>query len=180
VDSVLFITGNHDNWTLGYFSSLGFDVEQDFRIIELSNTQTFLMHGDGLMNGKGTLTRPLVHQILRNKNFLTLYRAIFRNGLGLGLMRLFSNLTRSFERVNPVRLSTNAHWILEHLPVQTVICGHDHIPRTEKTDSGLYINTGAFFQHKTVARYVDGAYTLVQWNADTQTFTPFSQLVHEY
>src|SRR5699024_2062791 len=42
----LYITGNHDNWTLGHFSDLGFDVEPNYRILTIQDKKVALLHGD--------------------------------------------------------------------------------------------------------------------------------------
>lgn len=174
VESALFITGNHDNWTLGYFEELGFDMEENYKIVDLENQRLLLMHGDGVFNTKGCFTRGWLHRLLRNDTFLKIYRGILTPGLGIFLMRLFSQLSKTLEREDLVTLTKNAAWATEHLPVDIVICGHDHAPRTEHLEHGLYINTGTFFHHKTVARCVNGEFTLAVWQPSTNDFAPFS------
>ena len=174
VGPALYITGNHDNWTLGHFETLGFDVENEYKVLELDGLRILLLHGDAVFNSNGGLKRGLLHQILRNRTFLKLYRSILPPSVGIFLMRSFSKLSKLFEHQDPVPLTDNAKWATEHLPVDVVLCGHDHIPRTEHLEHGLYINTGTFFYHKTVARYVNGEFSLVTWKSNTKEFAPFS------
>ena len=170
----LFITGNHDNWTLGYFEELGFKVEADFCVVEIDTIKTLLLHGDGTFDNNGLFLRGLLHRILRNESFLKIYRWILPPKLGIFMMNAFSSFSKLLERSDPIPLSKNAAWASEHLGVKAVLCGHDHLPRTEHLAHGLYINTGTFFHHKTVGRYVNGEFELVTWKSSTKEFAPFS------
>lgn len=174
VGPALFITGNHDNWTLNHFVNRGFDVEHDYRLITIDSKQVLLMHGDGKMTPSKTLQRPILHRILRNKHFLSVYRALLPEQTALNVMKSFSALARRMERIDPTPLSKNAAWILEHFPADVVLSGHDHIPRVEQYPKGMYINTGTFFHHKTLVRYVNGTFNLVYWKSAANEFIPFS------
>ncbi len=175
VGASLFITGNHDNWTLGYFESLGFDVEPTFRILELFDKKVYLMHGDGLWQQNQTLKRPLMHRILRSALFLSLYQNVFSNTMALKLMQRFSNTTRKIDRRDPAPLNENAKLILDHTKADIVFTGHDHIPRVETFNSGLYINLGTFFHHCTLVRGFEHTFELVQWDSASSTFTSFEK-----
>ncbi len=173
VESSLFITGNHDNWTLGYFTKIGFDVESEYRSIELFGKKLFLMHGDGHFKSNEKLNRPFMHRVLRNPFFLKLYRNLLPNSIALSVMKQFSDTTRKLNHRNPIPLNTNAEYILDSGTAEIVITGHDHIPRLETFNSGLYINLGTFFQHRTLVRGINGVLSLVQWDAQNQTFNDF-------
>lgn len=171
----LFITGNHDNWTLGHFESVGFDVEPNFRILELFDKKIHLMHGDGLWQQNQILKRPLMHQILRSSLFLSVYQRVFSNNSALSIMQSFSNTTRKIDRRDPNPLNENARLILLETETDIVLSGHDHIPRVETFNSGLYINLGTFFHHSTLVRGFDHSFDLVQWDAKSSTFNSIEQ-----
>src|SRR5699024_5077345 len=73
VGKSLFITGNHDNWTQRYFKNIGFDIENDYRILSLDSRQVLLLHGDGLVDSNSKINRPGLHRFLRNAAFIRLY-----------------------------------------------------------------------------------------------------------
>ncbi len=174
ITPALFITGNHDNWTFGYFEKLGFDVETEYRIIELGGKKILLLHGDGFFDMKGNFTRPLFHRMLRNKSFIKIYQNLLPPKSGLGLMKGFSDLTRKRNYLNPKPLSAHAERILKQMDLDFVLSGHDHIPRSETFPQGTYINLGTFFGHSTMVRYNESGLDLVIWHGKAREFVPFS------
>ncbi len=176
VSPAIYITGNHDNWTLNHFKERGFEIESDFRIVDVFNQKIFLMHGDGIFEKTMTLKRPLLHRILRNEWFLKLYRGILPKSLAIKLMQVFSNSTKKIGGRNPYPLNKNAEEILHGQIASTVITGHDHIPRVETFNSGLYINLGTFFYHRTLVRGVHGVLSLVQWDAQKKQFNEYQEI----
>ncbi len=173
VEPITYITGNHDNWTFGYFKELGFNVEEDFRNLTIEGKNFFLHHGDGMSEKRFELPRPFFHRVLRNRFFIKLYQFIFPPKLGLRIMKWFSdfNRKRSFEDPDP--LNRWAEGMLMNHPVDVVICGHDHIPRMETFSFGTYINLGTFFKHRTVALYTNSQCKLVTWDGTAKAFKPF-------
>lgn len=176
VEPCLYITGNHDNWTLGHFESLGFEVESEFKVLNVFEKNIFLMHGDGKYKNSKKLTRPILHKILRDKIFIKLYHGLLPKNMALTLMKVFSNSTRKLDRRDSKPLNNNAEFILKQKNVDIVMTGHDHIPRLETFNSGLYINLGTFFHHRTLVRGINGVLSLVQWDAQNQQFTAFKTL----
>lgn len=170
VSPALFITGNHDNWTINYFEKLGFKVESEYQLIEIFSKKVFCMHGDGLLQENGSLQRPLLHRILRHPWFIKGYQSILSKKAAIVIMKWFSNSTRKLERRNPKPLSENAKFILQNRTAEVVFAGHDHIPRMETFNSGLYINLGTFFHHRTLVRGINNVFSLVQWDAQHQQF----------
>jgi len=122
VRSILFITGNHDNWTSGYFEKIGFDVESEFRIIKLNGSKILLLHGDGLRNQKFKLPRPIVHQILRHPLFVKFYQFIFSPEAGIRLMKSFSDMSRQRTHILSIILSADMIIFreLKHFPVEII------------------------------------------------------------
>lgn len=170
----LFITGNHDFWTKGYFRKCGFDVEYEYRLLHENNTFFFLTHGDGLSDTNYHLERPLLHKILRNDKFVELFQTIFSGATGNHVMKSFSELTRDNRKLNTERLTKWAKNTLDNHPFDYIITGHDHVPRKETFSTGSYINTGAYYLHKSAAVYNNGEVNLVTWDSDSMIFKPFS------
>ena len=173
--NTLFITGNHDNWTRGYFEELGFDIENDFRILSLNSRQVLLLHGDGLIDSDSNIMRPRLHRFLRNTNFVRFYQKVFSPRTGLTIMKYFSRLNRYFERYRSDKEKLNK-WAKEKLKqsqADVIICGHDHFPRFHDFDFGTFINLGTFYKHKTLAAYNKGEFSLVVWSDTTGELQPF-------
>lgn len=163
----LYITGNHDNWTLGHFEQLGMEVEKDYQFLELEKNKFLLMHGDGLLQKDGQLKRPLLHRILRNSIFLWFYKNLFKDRTGIKLMHWFSLVNRKYRPTSAkdaIKLDSWFKTFSDELNVSFILCGHDHNPRTISLNHTKYINLGAFYEHKTFAVYTKSELKLVYWN----------------
>jgi UDP-2,3-diacylglucosamine hydrolase len=171
---VLYITGNHDNWTSGYFSSLGFDVEPEYRILKMGGYRVMVLHGDGLKNRDINLPRPMLHRFLRNKKFIWLYQFLLPPGPGLKLMKKFSGYCRKRPVPGTGRLDGWASEYLSKSEIDFVICGHDHVPRHETFPYGTYINSGAFYAYRTAVKYTNGDFELVIWDGKNKNLAPFT------
>lgn len=169
----IYVTGNHDNWTFGHFKDRGFNVETKFKIITIGKSNVLIMHGDGQVGERNDFLRPAFHNILRNPLFTTYYQKIFPPKIGIGIMKGFSNLTRKRNHSNPVPLNNHAKIILKSSDIDIVLCGHDHIPRTETFSNGTYINLGTFFEHGTLVRYINNQFELVIWRDETKDFVTY-------
>lgn len=165
---VTYITGNHDNWTLGHFQNLGLTVVSEF--VEIDQKKVLLLHGDGLSNPGFKLPRPFMHRILRNRRFISFYRKIFPPTAGIWLMKQFSAVNRYFGRESGLKLDKWAKEKLKSSSYNVIICGHDHIPRKETFPFGTYINLGTFFKHRKVLVNTNGQFNLVEWSADEKSF----------
>lgn len=170
-----FITGNHDNWDFGYFASIGFDVEPNFRIVEFNGTHTLLMHGDGKYRNEDSLKRPLFHRMLRNPTFIKWYQKLFPAEIGITIMKGFSKLSKFRESRNATGLNAHAQQILDQNNFDVVLMGHDHVPRVETFSNGLYINLGTFYEHQTLVIYTKNQFNLVKWSGSTKEFVPFTE-----
>lgn len=168
-----YILGNHDNWTRGYFSKLGFEVKPDYHEITLDENQLFLHHGDGLTQKEFQLQRPLFHKMLRSNWFTNLYQFILPAEAGIDLMKRFSEMSRESFDLRPEILNQWSELFLKNFNFDVVIFGHDHIPRIETFSDGTYINPGAFFAHQTVIYYTNRAFNIVRWNSNENQFIPF-------
>lgn len=164
IGPILYITGNHDNWTGGYFTRLGLDLEPEYREITLGGEVIFLHHGDGLSDRSLGLPRPMMHRFLRHPLFVRLYQKMLPPPVGWWIMKSFSRWRRTRDREDPERLDRWVRGFLKKNGFDFVICGHDHIPRMETTPYGTYINSGAFCLHRTAVLYTKGTFQLVTWN----------------
>lgn len=170
----LFITGNHDNWTDGFFKKTGFEVEPEYRILQLEDKRVFLMHGDGLKNRYLNFPRPLFHRIIRNSYFVAMYKKLLPAKSGLAVMRRYSRLNRklkSFFNVSNHHLDTWAENWLHAGKTEVVICGHHHKPIFETFGNKVYMNLGNFFDDRTAGIYANKCFHLVTWDGSSKTFS---------
>lgn len=173
VATVNYVTGNHDNWTNGYFDKLGFNVTKEFFDLTLNNKRFFLHHGDGLKDPGYKLPRPLMHRLLRNKIFVKVYQSVLPPKTGMRLMKVFSDFSKRRAYCNPAVLNNWAKNFLNRTDYDIVISGHDHRPRVLNFNQGTYLNLGTFFNDRTVALYNNGDLELVVWDAVQKTLLPF-------
>lgn len=168
---ITYITGNHDNWTAGHFEQRGFHVQPDYLVLNTGEQRIFLHHGDGMSDSKMGLPRPFFHRLLRHKMFVGLYQKVLPEKAGLRLMKAFSNANKAKNKTNPEKLNKWASSFLSASPYHVIISGHDHIPRMETFPHGLYINTGAFYRHRSmVIKYTNNEFSLVSWEAGKKEF----------
>ncbi len=173
--STLYITGNHDNWTNGYFKTIGFEVERNHRFLHVEGKKIMLLHGDGLDNPSFGLKRPLFHRFLRNPSFIKLYQTVLPPVAGLKVMKKFSRIARSREVTETEKNLNNwAQWELERSETDLIICGHDHTPRMIRFSFGTFINLGTFYEHQTVATYNNGEFSIVVWDDTVGKLKPFT------
>lgn len=172
--AINFVTGNHDNWTKGYFEKLGFNISHDFFDLSLNGKRIFLHHGDGLSDPEMELPRPRMHRLLRNKFFVKLYQRLLPPKAGINTMKAFSNFSKRRAYCDPSVLDKWARNFLKNSSYDFVISGHDHHPRIQEYDFGIYMNTGTFFEHRTVGMYTNNQLHLVTWNAATKSFHPYN------
>lgn len=175
VKPVLYITGNHDNWTFGHFKERGFEIEHNFRLLNILNKRFLLMHGDGVAASRIDFPRAAFHRFLRNDRFIEMYQRVLSPEAGLATMKLFSSITRKRNYQNPEPLNRQAKKIFSRHKLDYILCGHDHIPRVETFSGGDYINLGTFFNHRSVALYNNDEMKLVTWQAEPKLFLPFGR-----
>lgn len=174
VAPALYITGNHDNWTFGHFRERGFDMESNFRLININSKRFLLMHGDGVAADNIDFPRAAFHKLLRNPKFVDTYQKVFPPKHGIATMKLFSSITRKRNIQNPEPLNKQAKKIFNNHKLDYILSGHDHIPRIETFSRGTYINLGTFFKHRSVALYNNSEIALVKWETGLQKFVTFT------
>jgi len=170
----LYVTGNHDCWTLSHFHELGFDVEPEYRVLKLGDKTGLLLHGDGLSDAGMNYPHPLLHRFLRNERFISIYQKILPPSAGISLMRLFSRISKFREGFtdNTEKLDNWAQQTLNSSRFDIIICGHHHHQRFVQTNTGLYINLGAYFNDHTLALYSDHKLTMVNWPGSQYELLP--------
>lgn len=172
----LLITGNHDCWTRSKLEETGFEVEHEYRIVNLGDAKCLLLHGDGLKDPCMKLKRSKLSRIIRSRAFLLLYQFIFPPKLGFLLMSWFSRFSKKYQRDALKKSEFFDNWAikkLEDLEIDVVIAGHFHIHKFIYNSNGLYINLGAFFKHRTVGIYTKNRFNLVRWCANEEAFYRF-------
>lgn len=175
IGSTLFVTGNHDYWTLSYFEKNGFSVYKDFKKLHLDDQSVFLMHGDGLDDKSYGMQRPFLNRVLRHPRFIFMYQRIFSGKSANAVMKWFSDFTRASSDESTKELNEWAEALISQHGEDVVISGHDHIARTETFPGGLYINTGAFHKDYTLAEYKNGHFRLVMWNNRQKELLSFNR-----
>ena len=141
--------------------------------LRIDDKRLFVHHGDGLSDPGLEFPRPAMHRILRNNFFVKVYQTLLPPAAGIKLMQLFSNYSKRRAYCSTAVLDEWSEKFLNREPYDAVISGHDHQPRIFKFESGIYINTGSFFEHRTVGMYTSGRFELVVWNAAEHSFTPY-------
>ena len=170
----IYITGNHDNWTLGHFVRLGFDVEPEYRLLHAGKKTALLLHGDAIGDNLQQLKRPPFHRLIRSAAFMKIYRSMLPPQTGIKVMKYFSRASRffSFKKSEPDVLNRWSKKILKNEDINIILCGHDHQPRTLNFSYGTYINLGTFHLHRSLVEYNNGNFSLVKWNKESKTFSP--------
>jgi UDP-2,3-diacylglucosamine hydrolase len=178
---VLFVTGNHDNWTGPCIEQAGFDLEHESRRLNIAGKNVLVLHGDGLKNPDMQFPRPVFHRLLRNTAFLKAYQLILPPKLGIGLMRAFSRNAKRRDRKKLVNLHHGAEnidrWavnMLDETGLDAIICGHHHQPLRHESPAGAYFNLGNFYRLGSLLIHTKGAFQPVLWNDERQALFSFN------
>jgi UDP-2,3-diacylglucosamine hydrolase len=172
----IYITGNHDNWTGERILDAGFDVEHEYREVEIDGKRVFLLHGDGLTDERFKFERPGLNRVIRNRQFLDIYQTIFPPKVGVEIMRKFSSFSKWRDtgvQNSTKRIDRFVKTLLKEPEIDVVVCGHYHVHRFINDEDGLYINLGTFYRHRTVGRHTKGMFELVTWDGNGNRFTTF-------
>lgn len=176
----LFITGNHDNWTRNHLNDRGFILEHEHADLTLNGKNIMALHGDGLAGAEYQLPRPPMHRLMRSPQFVRLYQKLLSPKTGITIMKYFSRLTRYLDwNQKPNKLNQWAKQQLDQSHFDVIICGHDHIPRKKQFTFGTYINLGNFYQHRTMAYFSEGEFSLVRWDPQKQSLNYLETIINE-
>lgn len=175
-EKTLFVTGNHDNWTGPRLAEAGFDLEPDYRILQIGGQRALVMHGDGLLNDEMKLERPRFHRLLRNPYFVKLYQTLLPPVAGIELMRQFSRKSKLRDyMISPDNTTRHLDtWAVGFLKTTTkadvLLCGHHHNAIHLKTGNRQYINLGNFCFGQSLALHTKQGFALVKWNCAESRF----------
>ena len=162
---VLYITGNHDNWMRDFFSKNGIEIEHEYRLVTWDNQRVLLLHGDGLADPDWGRMRPKLHRFLRNPYFIDMYQKLLPELMGLWLMKWFSKISSiKPSRSSRIRLDEWCLRILDQDKTDVVVCGHHHYTRDINSSGKRYLNTGNFFNDRTLILYANKSFHPVKWN----------------
>ena len=173
--SVVYLTGNHDNWDEGYLEKQGLTVIHEELQTTIGSLKTFIAHGDGLNDPGFGLPRPWMHRMLRNTAFIRLFKLATNAESGNFIMKWFSSINRKFDSGNASTTKRIDEWALKMLinaDYDVVIVGHHHHPRFRNYNNKLYLNSGCFYKHRSLIRYTNNRFELVRWDNQKQTFIP--------
>lgn len=168
---VVYITGNHDDFLRSFGEiSLGRLKVCDHLILRHEDRQTLIFHGDlidDLIQRKPRLAKvgALMYGFI---NFLDRSISLLLNKRreeGLGLYR---RLTRLWSKKDGgvSEFETKLLRLAKQARVDTIICGHTHVPRCLKLDDDssevYYLNCGDWVENFTAVEYTNGQWELVE------------------
>lgn len=178
---VLFVTGNHDNWTGARIEQAGFDLEHETRRLNIAGKNVLVLHGDGLKDPDMQFPRPIFHRLLRNTTFLKVYQSVLPPKQGIGLMRAFSRNAKRRDRKKLINLHHGAenidYWALNMLNengLDAIICGHHHQPLRHESPAGAYFNLGNFYRLGSLLIHTKGVFQPVLWNDERNALFSFN------
>ncbi len=150
---IYFFVGNHDYWTLDYFTKeIGMEVLKKPTDFKINNKLFFIGHGDGL--GPGDLKYKFLKKIFRNPIFIFLFRINYPwFGIPLGNFfsrknKIFSGKEIKFEKKENEMLYFFCMKKLKNKFYDFFIFGHRHLPlKIDLGNGSSYYNTGDWINH---------------------------------
>ena len=150
---IYFFVGNHDYWTLDYFTKeIGMEVLKKPTDFKINNKLFFMGHGDGL--GPGDLKYKFLKKIFRNPIFIFLFRINYPwFGIPLGNFfsrknKIFSGKEIKFEKKENEMLYFFCMKKLKNKFYDFFIFGHRHLPlKIDLGNGSSYYNTGDWINH---------------------------------
>jgi len=160
-----YITGNHDFW-LGDMLTRHLDVEifRDAAEVSHYDKKIYLIHGDGL--AKADSSYRVLKRVMRNRFNIFLYRQIPPD-IGIPFAKWCSRKSR--ERSSGLPKDSFVQEYRDYAEkvlangYDCVMIGHTHHPERVEFKSGVYINTGDWYEHFTYAVLRDGRFELKNW-----------------
>jgi UDP-2,3-diacylglucosamine hydrolase len=159
-----FVLGNHDFWIDDFFrKTLDIHVYPDPVTIDLAGKTFHFHHGDGIdASDKGY---RLLKRVFRFRPNIVAYRWLHPD-IGLPFAKKISGSSRKYTSQKPnsndtdyteyarARIAEGANFVL---------MGHRHQPKTEKIDTGIYVNTGDWLFHRSYAEFNGETLELKTW-----------------
>jgi UDP-2,3-diacylglucosamine hydrolase len=156
---ITLIPGNHDYWIQKPVLE-GMNIERESMTLDTVFGPVFVFHGDGFTDPSMRLKKPLLHHVLQNPWFISLYQTLFPPHIGWKLMARFSAYKRS-SKTSKERLDNWAEVMMPTLDAVVAVCGHDHEHRTRKLGEKWYVNLGFFEKDYMALQYKNETLSLV-------------------
>lgn len=162
---VTYLLGNHDPWHQDHFSDeLGVALVPDATEVTHFGHRLYLAHGDALAATHWLQSR--LRALLRHPVPVRLYRTLLPANLGLRLAHWVSRQLYDPETETSTAdlLRRQARFLLRRDALDAVVLGHSHVPALHDTPNGVYVNTGNWYERRTLARLDETGLHLVRWN----------------
>ena len=144
---IIFFTGNHDMWMFNYATEeYGIPIYSEPQTFIFNGKKVLIHHGDGL--GPGDYGYKFIKTFTKSKICQWLF-ARFHPNFALGIMKLFSGTSRSFDKERPFdesseRLIQYCEGKIRSTDLDFLIFGHRHlvIDHLLSNQKSRYINLG--------------------------------------
>ncbi len=159
-----YVAGNHDFFLGEFFSkSVGVHAYPDGFSEEISGKRFLIVHGDGLAL-KDTGYRML-KKLLRSGFVNSIIRWIHPD-IGFRLAKAFSRKSREYTSAKDFGeldgMITFAEKKIKE-GYDFVVMGHNHVPRVERFENGVYVNLGDWLSSFTYGIFDGNEMQLVKW-----------------
>jgi UDP-2,3-diacylglucosamine hydrolase len=162
-----YVAGNHDFYLGEFFSkSVGLKVYQDGFSEEINGKKFLIVHGDGLAQ-KDSGYR-LLKRILRSGLARTLIRWVHPD-VGFSMAKVFSKKSREYTSSKDFGETDSMNSYAQKKigeGYDFVVMGHNHVPRLEHFENGIYVNLGDWLRNFTYGVFDGDTMRLLKWDAD--------------
>ncbi len=162
-----YVAGNHDFYLGEFFSNaIGLKVHQDGFSETIFGKEFLIIHGDGLAK-KDTGYRML-KKFLRTGFARGLIRWIHPDA-GFGLAKVFSKKSREYTSKKDFGETDDMVLFAKQKIVEGydfVVMGHNHIPKLERFEKGVYVNLGDWLKNFTYGLFDAGEMRLMYWKVE--------------
>ena len=162
---VCYLKGNHDPWHLDFM-----DRELGVRVVEGPWTahhhrqQIHLAHGDRVASTHGQWGQWM-RQVMHHRGAVAAYRTLLPADWGMAAAQWVSRRLHGPSDPAVVdALRAHAEHVLRTTAARAVLMGHSHVPALHTYKTGVYLNTGNWYEKRTFARLSNGQWMLMQWN----------------
>lgn len=162
---VTYVVGNHDPWHRDHFrDELGVRLVDGPLEARHYGRSVRLSHGDEVASTHRLF--GALRDWMRHPAPVWLYRALLPADLGVRLARWASRALHD-DAPDPdvVRaLRRRARSRLREAAVDGVVMGHSHVPALHRWPEGTYLNTGNWYDARTLGRLDADGFHLLRWN----------------
>ncbi len=156
-----YVSGNHDFWLDDFFETqMKIKLHRDEFETDYGGKRIHFIHGDGL--AADDWAYRISKRIFRNRFNIWLYRKLPPDfAFALAKKVSGNSRERSSKRENKF-LSDYQNYAAGKLKdnFDVVVIGHLHMPSYEKSEHGLYINSGDFIEHFSYVKVTDDKISL--------------------